>query len=575
MIRLLTEIALAAGTWVWWWGVFVAVGMLLRRLVRLAVRDFDGLLLTFWFGWVFVIILLQLWHLMFPVDARCRLLVHGLALAGVMAGWRDLRATWAEISLPTSRRTWLFAAIFVGFLLLLANDAMSAPALYDTGVYHLRIVRWTEAYPLVVGLANLQRALAVNQSHFLYVALVDAGAWGDESYRLANGLLLLAVFLPVLLGTRGLRHDAEPQRERFFWIHLFLLPPLVNQAVRVYVPCPTPDLAVMCVGLVQFLFLLRLSAAKAEEERREALVAVALLAAVGTTVKLSFLALGWATLLAAALLAARQRPSGGVWVRTGSTVAALIVVAVVPWWTRGVLSNGYPMYPSVRGAFPVSWRLPEVCVRNSFDRIQSWARNPGHYWGDVLGSWAWLAPWAERMGHKFQEVVIPLGLVLAGGLLLLCREDERVRTTPRRSVALLAAPAAVSLVFWFLTAPDERFSLASFWILGSLLAGAGVAGSRLRQVRPAAWVAVVVLVLLPLRHAPLARALQPTPAPVLDRYQTDSGLLLTVPRHDAHCWNAPLLCTPQPKKGLRLRDGRHRRSGFVVDWHNPEQECGS
>jgi len=573
--HLLAEIALAVGTWVWWWGVFLALGMLLRRLVRLPARDVEGLLLTFWFGWAFAIIMLQLWHLALPVDVRCRLLVHALALAGVAAGWRDLRARWGDVSLLAGRRPGLLAAIFVGFLLLLANDAMSAPALYDTGVYHLRVVRWSEAYPLVVGLANLQRALAVNQSHFLYVALVDTGAWGHESYRLANGLLLVAVFLPVLSGAWEWRRDLEPPRDRSGWIHLFLLPPLVNQAVRVYVPCPTPDLTVMCVGLVQFLFLLRLSTAEAEEDRWESFFAVALLAAVGTTVKLSFPVLGWATLLAAAWLVARQRPCGRAWMRMGGAVAALIVVAVVPWWTRGVLSNGYPMYPSLLGAFSVPWRLPEVCVRNSVDRIQSWARNPGHDWRQVLGSWAWLAPWAKRMAHKFQEVVIPSGLALSGGVLLLRRDDGRAEGTSCGTVALLGAPAAVSLVFWFLTAPDERFALAPFWILGSLLAGAGMAGIRAPRVRGLAWATVAVLLLLPLRRAPLVGTLQATPAPVLDRYETDSGLLLTVPRHDDHCWNASLLCTPQPKKGLRLRDGRHLRSGFVVDWRNPQEECGS
>jgi hypothetical protein len=67
-------------------------------------------------------------------------------------------------------------------------------------------------------------------------------------------------------------------------------------------------------------------------------------------------------------------------------------------------------------------------------------------------------------------------------------------------------------------------------------------------------------------RTPIGLATTAPPTPPLERFVTDSGLELWVPRQTGgRCLDAPLLCTPNPARNLRLRDPRDVAHGFVVD----------
>jgi hypothetical protein len=72
------------------------------------------------------------------------------------------------------------------------NSCTKAMCHYDLGLYYLKLIRWTEEFPIVPGLVNVQEHLAFNQSAFLVISLIDSlvpNRWG---------LLLVGGFLPWL-----------------------------------------------------------------------------------------------------------------------------------------------------------------------------------------------------------------------------------------------------------------------------------------------------------------------------------------------------------------------------------------
>lgn len=561
MASLIVDMGLVLSVWLVFWCQITGVGLLLRRLLRFEPPDGIGLLLTFWLGWGGTVAALQLWHLRFPIGSGSRVFVLALGFAGAVVGRRDLAAVWRRRGPYRRRRSMLLLSLTAAMTLLVANHALSAPELFDTGLYHLQAVRWAEAYPIVPGLANLHQRLGGNSSYFLYVALIDLGLWHGESYRLANGLLLLAALLPVLWWAGrvgGGRWSAL--------VCLFLLPPLTNQSVRLYVPSPTPDLAVLCLGIAQFLFLLRFSEPATDVGRaREGLFAVAWLAAAATSVKLSGLGLSWAS-LAVALLVARRRPLlAGTWLRTGALVFGGVVAILLPWAARGVVLTGYAAYPSTFGPAAVEWRLPSECVRRTAEHIESFARIPSPDQGHFVRGWSWLGPWAQRVGVKYQEVVIPSALALGAFVILAGRR--------RTDGLLLAVPGLIALLFWFLSAPDPRFALAPFWIVASVLAAVAVGSGTRGWPWKAAVGGGVLLALLPLRHASLTRAREPMPVATVENHKTDSGLIVRVPRGDPRCWDAAIPCAPKFQPELRLRRPHDLASGFVVAWSGPALEC--
>ena len=58
--------------------------------------------------------------------------------------------------------------------------------------------------------------------------------------------------------------------------------------------------------------------------------------------------------------------------------------------------------------------------------------------------------------------------------------------------------------------------------------------------------------------------LGPVPEPELEVYTTRSGLRVSVPRGDNHCWAAPPPCTPHPAPNLELRRAGEPGRGFRV-----------
>ena len=190
---MMTEfIAVIISIAVWWCGLFAVLsglGLLGRRAFGLPVQSAETWILSFWSGWAFAILILQIWHLWLKIDVWAFAVIVALGIVGLLWNRRDL---WQVMRAGLRQNFWL-AIIVLLLALWIANRAIGPLQNGDTGLYHMGAVTWAASYPIVPGLGNLHERLAFNSTFFLYAAMLGVGPWAEKSHYLANGLLLLVL----------------------------------------------------------------------------------------------------------------------------------------------------------------------------------------------------------------------------------------------------------------------------------------------------------------------------------------------------------------------------------------------
>ena len=132
-------------TWSFYALVCVGLGAWLPRTKSANPDPADN----FFAGLATLLALLQLWHFLAPIN----LLPHiTLILLGILLSTTLLRKSTLRSLLKTPR--WA-AILFTLVAIWLANRATGPNAEYDTGLYHLQAIQWTQTFRIVPGLANL------------------------------------------------------------------------------------------------------------------------------------------------------------------------------------------------------------------------------------------------------------------------------------------------------------------------------------------------------------------------------------------------------------------------------------
>jgi hypothetical protein len=555
---------LVLGTWAAVALVLIGLGSLLRRPMGAPARDGDDLLLSFWLGWAVLVLGLQTWHLFRPIDDAARAVCVALGLLGLAFGGVQ---SWRRVLRGVPRN---FPVLVAGAALAvwLSNHALAGARYGDVAAYFVPTVRWLVEEPIVPGLANLHGHYALNQSYFGYVAALEAGPFAHRSFHLANGLLVLALGLRVVLAVwrlLRLRRAVGPQ-DAFYAL---LAPGIFALVVSIWFTSPNPDVGVFALGTVASGELFGLVSDRAER-RRFHLRAVALLAAAGVTVKLSFAGFAaMALVVAAALWLVRERPSLRTAVRELGVLTLIGVAAIGPWVARNIVMSGLPFFPSAVIMLPVEWRVGTD--------VEGWLRNTVYVggWRTIVASPVWFLGVLRNQGWNAPEVWGPIAAGVALLLLaLLVRLWRRLRGAPHPALPMaLALPALASLAFCIVLSPVPRYAGATVWVLAAtgllLLAGDAVCAPR---VVPR----LFVLVLAGTATAAMVRTgLDPLWLDLHDfelmgripweARQLETGSVVNVPIGIEACGDAPLPCTPYPNPALRWRRDGDLAAGFMLD----------
>ena len=181
-----------------------------------------------WLGFGILVGVLQLTHLFSPINRNASTIV--LAMVSVPAS-----AIWLArlLRMRPNRRSvvrWTMLLALLGVVAFLAfipvfNCCTKEVFPYELGLYYLQAIRWTETFPIVRGLVNLQPHLGFNQSAFLVASVFDSLAPNRWGIFLIGALLpwlglSLSAFAMLRMAIFLFRREAGPPIEIAYAVSL-------------------------------------------------------------------------------------------------------------------------------------------------------------------------------------------------------------------------------------------------------------------------------------------------------------------------------------------------------------------
>jgi len=573
--------------WVGLFFIFTGIGLLIQRAWGLKLYDAETLLLCFWLGWAISIGVLQFWHFWWKIDGWAFLLVSLIGVTGLIWNAPQLR----QVTTTITRQQWfpLLLMVIIGLWLANRTTAWVIRPEFDTGLYHMTTMKWMASYPIVPGLGNLYGPLAINNSYFLYAAMLDVGPWNDRAIYLSNGLLLYVLLIQGFVSL--LKLSANDNYRAYHLYHSLLLVPTIpaafgiNWILGLSPSNLSPDVAVFALGIVLFgrmlVFFIDSRGEGAEHTAEYKVFCIIILTCFAVTVKLSLIFLaGMVLLLILTLDIVRNRLQ---WKRKIVKTLPMLGICggffLLPWLIRNIILTGYIFYPGTTALFPLDWQMPHAVVVYERNLIVAWSRRPdwNSSWIESIGNSDWLQPWLDTLPDY---VTMPLELtLLALVCLVACRGIMRGANILVRVQWLLLLPPALAIIFWFVLSPNPRYAGATFWILAvvALMLAVERFVHRFQLERFAValcygFFIAVFLYVKPLRNplwiAPIKQnenGLSPVHAADYETISTNSGLEVHVPKNQPACWNAPLPCTPFFRPDLRLRESGKVEKGFIME----------
>lgn len=552
------EAWLVLASWAFWLAAFCGVGALLWKRPGL-----DGWTLRFWCGWSSVLFFLQLWHFLLPVDQRAVVAVAVLGAAGLLRSFRE-----AGVVLRGLLRRWYVVVAVMAAALWLSQLALGGVRNGDSGLYHLPVMHWTAEYPAVPGLANLHVRFASNQSALLYAALCNAGPVAGIGTHVMNGLLVLVLMAQGIAALFRIAFGQSRWWRSDTYLAMFLAP-TAAQALTLNMTSPSPDVPVFVCGAALMAMLLRFfeqlwSSDGPVPTSRGNLLAIGVFAVAGVTVKLSLAFLSGVALAAAILgWLVREQPSMKRAAGAATGIAVVVIVGFGAWIGRNAVLSGTLVYPVPSTWLGLEWSIPVAILEAERRFIGSWN---GSLSLGALRDIPWLMQALRSFGWERWDIGAPLAIAGLSLPFVLLRIPWRKRAFPH---ALAMLPLLAALASWFIVAPLPRFAGAALWSFAfqSLLwAFDGLAPRILPRV-----FALASLALLPFLPGLQGasglsgyRGFEPESPVRVEPLVLPGGLEVLVPKNDV-CANGPLLCTPTPTPGLRLRRPGDLGAGFVID----------
>ena len=486
------------------------------------------------------------------------------------------------------RRYALSSALFLALLCFYFGGLIpgSTSAHYDTGLYHLQVIRQIMEYPMILGTANIHMRFGYNSSLFPAAAILSGGVFGLAGVVTSNALLVSFVTLAIVQRSMAWigRNGSRATVFGLLVIGVAAFTPILS--LRSWAGTPNTDIPSSLMILYGFYLALHVSDLHEEAMPSKEIgpTTILLMATLAFAVSLKLSAAPIVLLFAMPMLA---------WWRNRVSTQDLMLGFIgfmaigLPWLARGVGTSGCVAYPLPLSCLPVPWRIARGVAQSDLDWMRAWARNPATSPRIVLADWAWFPEWLASLG---KEPATPafICLALALSLCVMARSffpaivTPGDPQTPQRSAdfVFLLAGAFAAITFWFFSAPLVRYG-ASWLVLPLLLLITYFVpigfrhGGRLPMleqgllvVRGPAFNITLVLVLATLAVDEAVRQ-PPDRLSTIEFFQIPqvevqslgihAGIPIFVPARGDQCWDAPRICTPHLRDGVSF-------SPFLWTW---------
>lgn len=330
------------------------------------------------------------------------------------------------------------------------------PGAFDTGSYHLQAIKWAEHYPVLPGLVNVTCQFGFNSSWFLLNAF--SGMWfiGMNSVYIMN-CFILVLFISYLL--RKTKNSSEPEGR---FMKLFRLVSLIFCLPFIffkYTGEVSPDFPIIIFTC--WLFLLSLEKIFEEDNHELKNMLLFIVPIYLLTIKISSLPLCLFSLIQLKSMLKKYPKTAVI---TG-------VITLVPWVYNNVIISGYIVFPLTFTNLEFDWSYPEEMAKVVNERIKGWARSPfvdSHIVSNMPFP-DWVLIWYK--GQKIYNLIILLAS-LSGLLAVFIYRKTVMQLIPNPHLIPLLKYIMVLLagiIFWFISAPDFRFSYGYFFSLLCIL----------------------------------------------------------------------------------------------------------
>lgn len=543
-------------TWLVLAAVLITTGLpfVAQRHQRL---DLTKLVTAAWWGLVTLLVVGFAVSIFVPLHSPTAGIVL-LAVVAALGTWGILRNFRSGLDLPSiSRTTWVWLVALAIAITFLAVTVLGPVTHYDAGLYQVSAIRYASDFATIPGLANLFAPLGYGNAQPVLGALTGIGPWGDNGFRLINGLFL------VLLGLEATSRLMARPRSVATAVAVagvaLVFPPLLWMA-DFWVASPTPDVPVLVVTVALSIYWAGVVAQPdgTDQIAGRQISTVLLLSGLLIVLRPTMIPFALALLVFAGVIEFRRKRgtvNRSTWVAAG-LIGALVMLAAA----RDRVLSGWWLYPLSIGPFDVPWRAsdPEGLRAATL----GFARNPEDFQSAITG-WDWVGPWLSRLPDQWDPWWILGGLLV--GVFLLGLAGVRKHGIRIRHLIYALVPFLVGITVWFAFSPPAfRFGWGplfgacaltlgwALWRIGWLSTVAPLVGLGLLGVvvASAAFKADLgqptnsqSLWGIEYRYVPL-------PLPEVETVDLDSGIEVLVPTQSDQCWGRYPLCTPSPLADL-------------------------
>ena len=308
----------------------------------------------------------------------------------------------------------------------------------DTGYYHIPTIKIYNDYNTIFGLANLFPQYGFNNLNFYYSSMITA-----------NPLLLRYFSVPTVvfffITSLYIFKSRKEYKNKFTFLILLGGHFYVNVK---YLSSIAPDFYVNCICLIIFSEIYILLINK-KRPSTQTLLQLIFLSIMIITIKLS--SIFFSFLIISYLLIFYKKK---ILVYKPIKFFFLISILLSIFFTKNVLYSGSLFFPTGIGTFNFLWSVPNELSNNFLDWVRSFAKNPNSTPKEVLINYEWIYSWLQTNDKVFLISIFSSIFIYVLNLL----KNPRIITQNKRLNYLIFV-YFFSLIFWFLNAPDIRFSL--------------------------------------------------------------------------------------------------------------------
>jgi hypothetical protein len=447
---------------------------------------------------------------------------------------------------------------------------------YDEGLYYIQHVRWLQEFGFVKGLGALHTRLAFNSNWHNLATFFNYPSLTNIFFNDLNGLLFIVAFWYSLSGWKNIL-DKTFKLSGILKI-LFIIPlfhtnhDFVSIHSYIFINTISPDWASYIFVAISFILFVESFEAESNELKNFYIFITSLFALYAFTIKISnifILTIPLYYLLNIVLIRKYQVIKPWLLITT---------VSIIPWIGANIMLSGYLLFPiGVSRVGFLDWAIPKAVVEGTAEFTKLWAKTCGHT--EIYSkmnftelSFFWYEkqpPVMKDFYHVFSYCVFILIIFF---LVEAIRCKKLFIKNYGHSLFLFLICIA-GTVFWFLNAPDFRFS--AVFLIFCIILLAGLVIINLLKIKYFNYILLILggwvyyeyypnypkLTIAQIKEAMVKKI---DTFPVVELQQKQG---IYVPTKTDQCFDSSLPCTPEyeyVKGKIELRDKNNIGKGFIL-----------